>query len=397
MIQSTLMQSILMRSSLQATVADMNANASLRTPPGLKGVQVADTHIGSVRGSLGYYHYRQYEATGLARSRSLEDIWQLLQDGALPSQPCEDFRRRVAEYRSLGSEEFELLRAIAQRVRTPHQGLIAGLAALLADAKPTLDSSSDELERDVLRACAITPTILAIIDAHQRGAEPLGADTSLGHSEDWLRMATGTAPSPRAVRAVETYLAATIDHGFNASTFATRVVTSTGASVPAALCAGVGALSGPLHGGAPSRALGMIREIGAAENAGAWVRSALDRGQKIMGFGHAVYRAEDPRSRLLREVAESFDSELVARAVAIESEILGALRAAKRGATIVTNVEYYAGVVLHLAGLPESMFTPTFMVSRVIGWGAHVLEQARANKIIRPSARYVGPEPSLKF
>lgn len=138
----------------------------------------------------------------------------------------------------------------------------------------------------------------------------------------------------------------------------------------------------------------MIQEIGTPNNTEAWVQSKLERGEKIMGFGHAVYRADDPRSVLLKEIALDFDSELVVQAVAIEAEILRVLRAHKPNANIVTNVEYYAGLVLHLAGLAPQMFTPTFMVSRVIGWGSHLLEQAANNKIIRPSARYVGPTPA---
>ena len=157
------------------------------------------------------------------------------------------------------------------------------------------------------------------------------------------------------------------------------------------------ALSGPLHGGAPSRCIEMIDEIGTPDRAADWVRSALDRGDKIMGFGHAVYRAEDPRGVVLRAAAESLAAEdetgLIDRAIGIEQEILAVLAAWKPGQRIVTNVEFWASVVLELAGLPRAMFTPTFSVSRSIGWSAHVIEQVGVGKIIRPSARYVGPEP----
>jgi citrate synthase len=155
-----------------------------------------------------------------------------------------------------------------------------------------------------------------------------------------------------------------------------------------------GALSGPLHGGAPGRALEMIEAIGDAANTEAWLAPRLARGEKVMGFGHAVYRTEDPRSRLLREVALGFGGDLVDHAVAIEAEILRVLRAHKPDHPIQTNVEFYAAVVMELCGMPREMFTPTFTVSRVVGWSAHILEQAAANKIIRPSARYVGPPPA---
>ncbi len=379
----------------------MRATGPLRTPPGLKGVQVADTSIGSVRGDEGFYHYREYEATALAASQPLEAIWQLVMDGALPTQnndaPRSDgFQTLVGANRVLSKPAQRALQALATHELSPHQGLMAALPLVVSNCKPTLDASEQSRRSDVIRACAATPSILASIAAYSAGREPTVANPACGHAEDWLRMVTTTAPTTRQIRAVETYLSATIDHGFNASTFAARVVTSTGADAVSALCAGIGALSGPLHGGAPSRALSMLREIESPERAAAWVDRALARGEKVMGFGHAVYRADDPRSRLLKEVALGFDSPHVHTAVKIEEAILEALRKAKPAATIVTNVEFYAGIVLELAGLSPAMFTPTFMVSRIIGWGAHILEQAAANKIIRPSARYVGPRPSSR-
>ena len=193
---------------------------------------------------------------------------------------------------------------------------------------------------------------------------------------------------------MEKYLVATLDHGFNASTFTSRVVASTGADMAGSLVAAVGALSGPLHGGAPSRAMEMIEAIGSPGRAAPWIRTRLDGGHKIMGFGHAVYRAADPRGVVLREAAEALGGDLVPRAAAIEQEILQVLAEWRPGHRIVTNVEYWAAVVLELAGLPRDMFTPTFAVSRTIGWSAHVLEQADTGKILRPSARYVGPEPA---
>ncbi|MEO0493373.1 MAG: citrate/2-methylcitrate synthase, partial [Actinomycetota bacterium] len=208
---------------------------------------------------------------------------------------------------------------------------------------------------------------------------------------------TGVVPSPAAARAVEQYLVATVDHGFNASTFTGRVAASTGADMAGSLVAAIGALTGPLHGGAPSRCIEMIDEIETPERAADWVRNALDSGDKIMGFGHAVYRAEDPRGIVLRAAAETMTAEdetgLIERAIGIEREILAVLAAWKPGQRIVTNVEFWASVVLELADLPRAMFTPTFSVSRSIGWSAHVIEQVGVGKIIRPSATYTGPEP----
>ena len=175
---------------------------------------------------------------------------------------------------------------------------------------------------------------------------------------DYLRMTLGETPRPERARAVETYLSLTADHGFNASTFTARVITSTGADVGGAMAGALAALSGPLHGGAPSRVLDMLEAIGRPDDAEAWVTAELAAGRKIMGFGHAVYRAADPRSETLREVALELGGDLVERAAEIESRLLAFLAGWRPGAVIVTNVEYYAAVVLHLAGLPQEAFTP---------------------------------------
>jgi citrate synthase len=184
-----------------------------------------------------------------------------------------------------------------------------------------------------------------------------------------------------------------MDHGFNASTFTARVIASTGADVAAAVVGALGALSGPLHGGAPSRALEALDAIGTPERAEAWIRAAIGRGERIMGFGHAVYRTDDPRSLLLRQVAHELGGPRVELAMAVERLIVDTLAELKPGRHLYPNVELYAGVVMERCGLPPELFTPTFAVSRVVGWTAHVLEQAADRQIIRPSARYVGPPP----
>lgn len=262
------------------------------------------------------------------------------------------------------------------------------------DPRPTLDLSALERRAAVDRAIGLTPTVLARAHRVGSGQDPIGPDAGLGHAADWVRMATGTRVDGWEERAVETYLGLSVDHGFNASTFTTRVVTSTGADVGGAMGSALAALSGPLHGGAPSRVMDMLDAIGDPGKAAPWATRELGAGRKLMGFGHAVYRAEDPRGILLREVAEGLGGELVGRSVEIESRMLAVLAEWKPEAKLVTNVEFYAAVVLHLAGLPQTMFTPTFTTSRVVGWAAHLLEQAANNKIMRPKARYVGPEPA---
>ena len=188
-------------------------------------------------------------------------------------------------------------------------------------------------------------------------------------------------------------MTAAIDHGFNASTFTARVIASTGADLVAAVVGALGALSGPLHGGAPSRALDTLDAIGTPGRIDEWITQTVTSGGRVMGFGHAVYRTEDPRSRMLREVALGFGGPRVDFAVRVEERVQQLLAELKPGRELHTNVEFYAGIVMELCGIPRAMFTPTFAAARVVGWSAHVLEQAADGKILRPSARYVGPEP----
>ena len=207
---------------------------------------------------------------------------------------------------------------------------------------------------------------------------------------------TGGVPAERECRAIERYLVSTIDHGFNASTFTARVIASTGADVAAALVGALGALSGPLHGGAPSRALDTLDAIGTVDRAADWIRDRILSGERIMGFGHPVYRTEDPRSRMLKQIAREFGGDRVDLAIRIEAEVEAQLAALKPGRELHTNVEYYAGVVMELCGLSRELFTPTFAVSRTVGWAANIVEQARDSKIIRPAARYVGTPPPVE-
>ena len=362
-------------------------------PPGLKGLAVADTELGAVRGDEGFYHYRQHNAAELARTRTLEDVWTLQIDGALPPDVA---AIDGGPDRTLPGEAAEIVDGAATRLPDPMAVLRVGLLAVAAleDRGPLLDRTASQRRDDALRLAAVVPTVLARHHRRRQGLDPVDPDAGLSHCEDYLRMTNGVRPEPAAARAVEQYLVATLDHGFNASTFTSRVVASTGADMAGSLVAGVGALTGPLHGGAPSRAMEMIEEIGEPGRAAAWVRARLEAGHKIMGFGHAVYRAADPRGVVLRAAAESLGGELVCRAAAIEAEVLRVLAEWRPDHRIVTNVEYWAAVVLELAGMPRAMFTPTFAVSRTIGWSSHVLEQVEAGKILRPSARYVGPEPN---
>ncbi|MEM7340137.1 MAG: citrate/2-methylcitrate synthase [Actinomycetota bacterium] len=371
--------------------------APLVAPPGLKGLVVADTTVGSVRGEEGYFHYRDIDATVVAATQPFEAAAALLLDGKLPvGDGATGFRAEVGAARHLDPATTDLVVALADRVDDPLAALRAVWPALVDDT-PVVDLDHAARRARVLRAAAVAVTVLAAHHRRRTGQVPLAADPGLGHATDYLRMLIGATPSIVASEALERYLLVTADHGFNASTFTARVVTSTGAGVASVMSAALSALSGPLHGGAPSRVLDMLDEIGDPAHAEAWVQARLNRGEPIMGFGHAVYRAEDPRGVLLRREAERFDDELVERAIEIEQRILALLARWKPTARIVTNVEYYAAVALHLAGVPRTMFTPTFAASRAFGWAAHVLEQAADNKIMRPAARYVGPPPTSEL
>jgi citrate synthase len=259
--------------------------------------------------------------------------------------------------------------------------------------RPLLDIDDETRRDDALYACAVAPTILTAMWRISQGQEPLQPREDLAYAANYLYMMTGEVPSEANARAIEHYLILTIDHGFNASTFTSRVIASTGADLGAALVGAVGALSGPLHGGAPSRALDALDAIGSVDNIDNWIRTELESGRRIMGFGHAVYKTDDPRSVHLRDVATSLDGDIVDFAKTVERRVVEILAEVKPGRSLYTNVEFYAGVVMELAVVPREMFTPTFTTSRVVGWSANILEQAHDSKIIRPRARYVGPPP----
>ena len=362
-------------------------HALIDVPAGLNNVAVADTAIGSVDGDAGFYHYREYDAVELARTRSLEDVWHLLETGALPEGELPRADRDVP------AELFALIDTVAATSAAPLAQLrtVLSAAAPALGLAPMLDLTDAERHVQARRVAGVVPGILARLYRRANGLPPVDADAAAGHAAAYLQGVTGTAPRPSHARALEQYLILTVDHGFNASTFTGRVVASTGADLADVVCSAIGALAGPLHGGAPSRALDALDAIGTPDRAADWVRGEVAAGRRIMGFGHAVYRAPDPRSALLREVAESLGGELVERAIAIETEILTTLAELKPDRPLPSNVEFYAGVIMATVGLPPSMFTPTFAVSRVIGWVTHAVEQAAAGKLIRPSAHYIGP------
>jgi citrate synthase len=229
----------------------------------------------------------------------------------------------------------------------------------------------------------------------RNGRTPVAVRTDLSHAAHFLHQLSGVAPEPERARALETYWNTVCDHGFNASTFAARVIVSTRSDVISAITGAVGALKGPLHGGAPGPALEMVFEIGAPERAETVIRAKLDRGERLMGFGHRVYRVRDPRADVLAKAAELFysnggDRRLYDLARSVEATALRLLRERKPDRRLNTNVEFYTALLLHGLGLPTELFTPTFAVGRVVGWTAHCLEQLRDGRLIRPQSAYIG-------
>jgi citrate synthase len=367
-------------------------------PRGLKGVIVTETEIGDVRGLEGFYHYRQYSAIELCEKRPLEDVWHLLFEGELPTpEEREAFLAEVRPLREIPSAVAPLLLEIARAGDhfSPLDALrtVVSLTAATSGFKPSIDVDRATLRDNALQISAMVPTAITALYRLRNGLDPVAPHPDLPYAANYLYMLTGEEPTEQHAAAIEKYLISTIDHGFNASTFTGRVVASTGADLGAAVVAAIGSLSGPLHGGAPSRALDTLDAIGTPERTREWITNAVERGERIMGFGHPVYKTDDPRSLMLRGVAESLGGDLVEFAKQVERTVVEVLAELKPGRQLYTNVEFYAGVVMELCGLPREMFTPTFATSRVIGWCANILEQANDNRIIRPSARYVGPPP----
>lgn len=367
---------------------------------GLEGVVVAETEVGDVRGQEGFYHYRQYNAVELAEKRSLEDVWHLLYQGHLPT-PAERqaFCDEVRALRVIPDAVKGLLPAIATAGEhfVPLDALRSAysLLAYTLDFRSWLDAPPETLRAEAMQTSAVMPTLIMALYRLSQGRDPIDPHPDLPYAANYLYMLTGEVPDPAHARAIEQYLISTTDHGFNSSTFTARVITSTGADLGSAVVGAIGALSGPLHGGAPSRALDMLDAIGTPDKADAWIRASVQKGERIMGFGHRIYKTDDPRSVMLRGVAERLGGDMVEFAKEVERTVVEVLAELKPGRNLYANVEFYAGVVMDKVGLPRTLFTPTFTSSRVIGWTAHILEQAADNRLIRPSALYAGPPPPV--
>ena len=346
---------------------------------GLEGVVAFATEIAEPDKEGGALRYRGVDIEDLVGSVPFEQVWGLLVDGSFaPGLPP------------------AIPHPLTVRTGDPRADLQAAVAMLAPEwgLKPVIDISDEQARADLARVSVMA---LSFVAQAARGAgQPPVPQSEIDKAESiparFLTRWRGEA-DPRHVAAIDAYWISAAEHGMNASTFTARVITSTGADVSAALSGAVGALSGPLHGGAPSRVLSMLDGVEQTGDAEKWVKDALDRGERLMGFGHRVYRAEDPRARVLRRTAREIGAPRLEVAEALEQAALAELQARKPDRVLATNVEFWSAVVLDFAEVPPELFTPLFSCARVGGWAAHILEQKREARLIRPTAIYTGPGP----
>jgi citrate synthase len=359
--------------------------------PGLEGVVAASTRLSHVDGLAGELIIAGFPLEELAENATFEETIHLLWFDRLPtSAELDDFRRDLAARRSLPQATVDLLRAAATQQIPVMDALRMAAGTLSLDLSESADAWAE-----AKMLVARFPTIVAAFWRLRQGLEPILPNPTLSHAANYLAMLTGETPSAAQVRGLETYLNTVSDHGFNVSTFAARVIISTGTDLTSAIVGAVGALKGPLHGGAPGPALDMVFEIGSAARAESYLRAKLARGDRLMGFGHRVYKVRDPRAVVLAAAAERMyradgDLTLYDLAQSVEEVALRLLEEHKPGRNLQTNVEFYTALLLHGLGLKTDLFTPTFAVGRVAGWIAHCFEQQEANRIIRPQSVYHG-------
>ena len=374
---------------MEAIQSDFSAGkkeaAANRTPSasGLEGVIAAETRLGEVDGERGRLVIAGHDIERLAGDIAFEDVVSLLAGGAIGDL---EVRRAIGEGRSLA---FARLPAL-------------GDALARADGMDALRAATAHLDESFATPTRLAGAVAVFAAAWARGRKgqaPVAPDPSLSHAADYLRMIDGEAPSAARAAALDTYLVTVSDHGMNASTFAARVITSTGSDMVSAVVAAIGALKGPLHGGAPGPVLDMLDAIGAPESAAAWIEGELLAGRRIMGMGHRIYRVRDPRAAVLERATQRLEQAGVRTgrldlARAVERAAEGALRAKYPSRPLRANVEFYTAVLLDAVGLDRAAFSPTFAVGRTAGWCAHAVEQRAVGKLIRPDSRYIGPNPT---
>lgn len=359
---------------------------------GLAGVIAAESTICKIDGDAGYLRYRGYSIQDLSENSNFGESSYLLLYGKLPSEAeLAAFDAQVMSYRALPSFVIDMLKALPRDTH-PMIALQAAVAALGA-LEPVAAGHNEENFTRAKRLIGCFPTIVAAWDRIINGNEPLDPRDDLGHGQNFLYMLTGEAPDAETGHIFDVCLILHMEHSFNASTFTARVVASTEAPMDASVSAAVGALYGPLHGGANERVLHMLDTIPSAAEAADWLAAALENKTKIMGMGHRVYRAKDPRAYVLEAflkpiASKTGGSENLDKLLIIEAEMKRIME--EKGKPIYPNVDYFSGSLYQMLGIPTDLFTPIFAIARVVGWTAHILEQWEDNRIFRPRALYTG-------
>lgn len=357
--------------------------------PGLKGVIAAETNLSSVDGEAGELIIAGYPLEEIAPHATFEEMVYLLWHHSLPSHAeLEIFSESLKSHRTLPSATMVLLREAAL------QNVSVIDALRMATATLSLISDHDDAS-DAKKIVATLPTIVAAYWRLKNHQEPITPSTELSHAANFLYMLTDQEPHAAQTQAINTYLNTITDHGMNASTFTARVITSTRSDLISAIVGAIGALKGPLHGGAPGPVLQMLQEIQTVENAEPYLRAKLENGERLMGFGHAIYKVRDPRANVLYGALEALfaqntDRNFYTFAQHVEQTAITLLEEFKPGRRLQTNVEFYTALLLHSLGLHPDLFTPTFAIGRTIGWIAHSLEQRTLDRIIRPESVYTG-------
>lgn len=356
---------------------------------GLEDVVAASSRICFIDGEKGILVYCGYEIGELAEHATFEEVAYLLWHGSLPRRAeLEALSERLAASRGLPDEMMPILRACA-RSESPMAALRTAVSALALFDPDAEDNSPETNQRKAIRLTSQMATIVAAYDRLRKGKDPIPPVPKLSHAANFLYMLTGNVPDEMTARALDVCLVLHAEHGFNASTFAARVTASTQADMHSAICSAIGTLKGPLHGGANTRVMEMLVEIGKVERVEPYLGEALAAKKRIMGFGHRVYHTLDPRARFLKK----FSEELAKRAAnpawyEISREIETRMRELKG---LDANVDFYSASTYYMMGIPHDLFTPVFAVARIAGWSAHVLEQMADNRLIRPREDYTGP------
>jgi citrate synthase len=365
------------------------AQTAPKSKGGLEGIVAATTAISRVDGTAGRLIYRGYNIHDLARTCTFEEVAHLLWFEHLPNQQeLSDLHEKFVAQRTIPEYVYQVIRGLPANAN-PMDALRTVTSAWGAlsddiDGKPTIDQA--------IAMTARLPIFMAAFHRHRQGKEILESRPELGHAANYLYLLTGELPKDEHVQGLNSYLVLLADHGMNASTFTARIVASTESDIVSSLVAALGALKGPLHGGAPSKVQDMLREIGSVDNAESWLHNAITHGGRLMGFGHRVYKTADPRAEELREMARLADPDGFVLARHVEERAIAILEELKPGRRLYTNVEYYSAALMASVGLSGDLFTPTFAISRSAGWTAHILEQVSNNRLIRPEAEYTGPE-----